>query len=70
MLTLPSENGAPGRVATYAEPSLCIVRLDEDAGATDRTAIGATKAVEDVMRVAAAPRNIWVATILLSGVDV
>ena len=66
MLTLPSENGAPGRVATYAEPSLCIVRLDKDAaGAADRTAIGAMKAVEDAMRVVAAPRNIWVATILL-----
>ena len=65
MLTLPSENGAPGRVATYAEPSLCIVRLEEDAGANDRTAIGAMKAVEDAMRVAAAPRNIWVAIILL-----
>lgn len=44
-----------------------MVSLDEDAGATDRTATdGVTKAVEDAMRVAAAPRNIWVATMLLS----
>lgn len=62
---MPSGNGAPGRVLTYAVPALCIERLDEDAGATDRTAIGATKAVEDTMKVAAAPRNIWVATMLL-----
>lgn len=65
---MPSGNGAPGRVLTYAVPALCIERLDEDAGATDRTdrtAIGATKAVEDAMRVAAAPRNIWVATMVL-----
>ena len=71
MLTLPSENGAPGRVATYAEPSLCMVRLDDDAGAADRTATGGvTNAVEDATRVAAAPRNIWVATMLLSVVGV
>ena len=72
MLTLPSENGAPGRVSTYAEPALCILRLDEDvAGATDRTAIGATKAVEEAMRVAAVPRNSWVEVprvMLLEGV--
>ena len=67
MITLPLGNGAPGRVLTYAEPALCIVRLEEDAraGATDRTAIGATKAVVDAMRVAAALRNVWVATMLL-----
>ena len=70
MLTLPSMNGAPGRVAAYMEPSLCIERRDEDAGAPDRTAIGAMKAVEDAMRVATAPTNIWLATILLNEVVV
>ena len=70
MLTLPSMNGAPGRVAAYMEPSLCIERRDEDAGAADRTAIGAMKAVEDAMRVATAPTNIWLATILLNEVVV
>ena len=60
---MPSEKGAPGSVAAYMVPSLCIERLDEDAGAADRTAKGGvTKAVEEAMRVATAPRNIWVAT--------
>ena len=45
-------------------------RQDEDAGAPDRTAIGAMKAVEDAMRVATAPTNIWLATILLNEVVV
>lgn len=62
--TLPSLNGAPGRVWTYAEPALCILRLDELAGAADRTAIGATNAAEDAMREAALPRKIWVATMI------
>lgn len=64
------ENGAPGRVATYALPGLCIVSPDNDVGAADRTAIGATKAVEEAIRVAAAPRNICVATMLLGVVEV
>lgn len=55
--TLPSGNGAPGRVSTYAEPGLCILRGDEDAGASDRTGIGVTKAVEEAMRVAVVPIN-------------
>lgn len=50
---------------TYAEPAVCIVRLDEDVGVRDLTANGVTNAVEDAIRVGAAPRNTWVATMLL-----
>lgn len=43
----------------YAEPVVCILRLDEDeAGATDLTAIGATNAEEEAMRVTAVLCNI------------
>lgn len=53
---MPSGNGAPGRVSTYAEPALFILRVDEsDVGAGDRTAIGVTKAVEEATRVAVVP---------------
>ena len=53
-------------MATYSVPGLSIVSLDDDAGATKRTGIGTMKAVEEAMRVAAAPRNTCVATILPS----
>ena len=61
---MPSPKGAPGRVSTYAVPALCIFRLEEEAGATERTVIGVTKAAEEAMREAAVPRNIWVATMI------
>ena len=62
MFTFPSGKGVPGRVATKSDPTLIFRLEDEAAGTTDRTAIGATKALEDAMRVAAVPRKrlVWV----------
>ena len=61
-LTLPSPNGAPGKVPKYMEPSLCIFRLEGDAaGAMKRTeGVEAMKAAEEVMVMseAIAPRDI------------
>lgn len=54
---MPLGNGAPGRVSTYAEPALFILRVDEDVGAGDRTAIGVTKAVEEATRMVVVPIN-------------
>ena len=55
--TFPPGKGVPGRVATKSDPTLILRFEDEAAGATDRTVIGATKALEDAMRVAAVPRT-------------
>lgn len=53
----PSPKGAPGRVATYSDPAL-MRKADEDTG--ERTgAIGATNAVEVIIRAAEEAKDIW-----------